>query len=36
MSKSGIYQIYNTVTEKFYIGSAVNFKARWEAQNVEA
>lgn len=28
-SKSGIYKILNTITEKFYIGSAVNFKARW-------
>lgn len=27
--KSGIYKILNIVTEKFYIGSAVNFKARW-------
>lgn len=27
--KSGIYKILNTVTEKFYIGSAINFKARW-------
>lgn len=27
--KSGIYKILNKITEKFYIGSAVNFKARW-------
>lgn len=27
--KSGIYKILNNVTEKFYLGSAVNFKARW-------
>lgn len=27
--KSGIYKIFNHITEKFYIGSAVNFKARW-------
>lgn len=27
--KSGIYKILNNITEKFYIGSAVNFKARW-------
>jgi group I intron endonuclease len=26
---SGIYKILNKITEKFYIGSAVNFKARW-------
>jgi group I intron endonuclease len=26
---SGIYKIFNIVTEKFYIGSAVNLKARW-------
>lgn len=29
--KSGIYKILNKVTEKFYIGSAVNFRARWTA-----
>jgi len=27
--KSGIYKIFNKVSEKFYIGSAVNLKARW-------
>ena len=27
---SGIYQIKNTVNGKFYIGSAVNFRARWK------
>ena len=27
--KSGIYKILNRITEKFYIGSAVNLKARW-------
>lgn len=27
--KSGIYKIFNHITEKFYIGSAVNLKARW-------
>lgn len=27
--KSGIYKLFNKVTEKFYIGSAVNFRARW-------
>lgn len=27
--KSGIYKIFNRVSEKFYIGSAVSFKARW-------
>lgn len=26
---SGVYQIKNKITEKFYIGSAVNLKARW-------
>lgn len=31
MSKSGIYKILNRITEKFYIGSAVNFRARWTA-----
>lgn len=30
MDKSGIYQITNFVTGKFYIGSAVKFKARWQ------
>lgn len=27
--KSGIYKILNKITEKYYIGSAVNLKARW-------
>lgn len=27
--QSGIYKILNKITEKFYIGSAVNFKSRW-------
>ena len=26
---SGVYQITNKVTGKFYIGSAVNFRKRW-------
>src|ERR1035437_8374422 len=29
--KSGIYKIYNRVSEKFYIGNAVKFRARWVA-----
>ena len=29
MKKSGIYQILNTVNNKFYIGSAVYFYDRW-------
>lgn len=27
--KSGVYQIVNTITGKVYIGSAINFAARW-------
>lgn len=26
--QSGIYKILNKITEKFYIGSAVNFKSQ--------
>jgi group I intron endonuclease len=30
-SKSGVYQILNTVTGKRYVGSAVNFQQRWHS-----
>jgi hypothetical protein len=30
MKQSGIYKIVNTVTGKFYLGSAVNVFARWK------
>lgn len=29
MSKSGIYAIVNITNDKYYIGSAINFSARW-------
>lgn len=29
MNSSAIYQIYNKVTNKFYIGSAINLSTRW-------
>ncbi len=33
--KSGIYQIKNLITNKLYIGSAVNFKNRWSKHKSE-
>lgn len=32
---SGIYKIFNTISEKFYIGSALNFKRRWQEHKKE-
>lgn len=30
-SRSGIYAIYNTIENKYYVGSSVNIQRRWNS-----